>query len=270
MKRILLAAICIGLLAGLSGCGKDSGQETKAPAPKKSVEVIDLDKVLKVLTETMDEMDLERIAGASDSELAALGEDSSKTGKQTLSPPMRIDEASEQKFLKKFADNLNRGKLVSEPIGVAMLPDGSIQGFTDKNKNMKKEGSDKDLFKIQIDHQRGRIVASDTVHNYHRDHHYGHPFGGFFSGYLLGRMMSQQHSAGVDTSRLSSMPMSPKGYHDGAVKKVQQAAAPPRPGSPQVKAPTPGRPATPPGAPPKTPAPSARTRAGAKSTFGGK
>lgn len=234
MKSNLLATLClVGLAAMLSGCifGGDAPPPPSAPAqPIKPVEIIDLDKVINLLAESLDETDIERITKAGDKELDALAARPGAAAKGPLAPAKDLDQEAEGAFMGRFAGKLNAARVWSQPIGVMILADGRLQGFVDPNRNNQKEGAEeKELFTIILDEQRGRVLAFDPINNFYRALEYGVPDRSLFSGYLLAAMLKRQRPAGVDVSALAGVKVAPPGYHGAAVaaarKKAEAAAA---------------------------------------------
>lgn len=181
----------------VSACGGGGGPQ---------VEIIDLNKVLDISKNTLNEMD----AKAGDKKIDA------------------NDAAAKQKYMDEFnqtlAKNLNAAKLMSTPIGTKVEREGSILGFTDTNKNMQLDdgGGEKQLFRIEIDKSKNRLIAADLQRGYYRDTQFSGM--GFLAGMLLGNMLSRQSAAGLSSSRYSNTQMSPRNYHSGAVSRARAAA----------------------------------------------
>lgn len=190
MKRILLV---LGLIS-MVGC---SGSQP--------VEVVDLNKVLDVMVTTLDQTQ------------AKMGSEF-----QGKSEDPAIREEFMQTFNKQYAINLNQAKLMSTPIGTEVKSDGSISGFMDPNKNMARDAGENQIFIVEIDSARNRLIATDTQHGYHRDA--GFSMAGLAAGMLIGHLLSRQRSAGVNTNKFSNMRMSPKNYHAGAVSQAKASA----------------------------------------------
>jgi len=196
MKKfsLLLAGLLLAVM--LASCGSD-----------EVVEVIDLDKVLAVMTTTLDELKDTSVEGADATATKTLPEEDIKL------------------FMDHFEKNLNAAKLYSKPISTSMSKSGAITGFTDTDRNGIRDGSDKLLFTIEMDGKGERLIATDVQNQYHRDTHYnyrhGSGMGGFFTGYLIGSMLTRQHSMGYSPSRYSGMRMSPRNYHKAAVSKAR-------------------------------------------------
>ncbi len=99
--------------------------------------------------------------------------------------------------------NMNRAAppVHQGPIGVVLQQDGSLLGFQDMNVNRTLDGDDSRLFTVEVDGERGRLIATD-VNNMVRDHSFG--AGGLMAGYLLGSLLNRQSAAGVSPSSLSN------------------------------------------------------------------
>lgn len=210
----LVAALLVSLT--LTGCGASY-----------NVEMIDLDKVLDILIATLDELD----GGDADSvDATAVAKATTGDGEaatEVAVPETANDEAKDKQFANAFRINLNAAKLMSQPIGISVNDAGEIQGFTDTNNDNVQGSGEGQLFKIEIDAEGQRLIASDTSGN-HRDHRYRPRFG-FFTGYMIGSMFNRQsgYYSGSRSSlrpKYGSMSMSPKGYHAGAVAKARSAA----------------------------------------------
>jgi hypothetical protein len=217
MRRLLALGIPVCLLL-TAGCGGGSD-------PK--VTMADLDKVLEIFEQTLKE----KAPGGAAQAKADPKKPPAATGSGTQLQDVKNDPKTTAEFLNRFAKNLNNARIVEEPIGVQMLTTGAVEGFVDKDKNMRKGGAEeKTLFTIQIDTQRNRLVASQTVEGstYQRDRPYHYRPGGFFMGYMLGNMMGRQNGY-YSGARSGLRPkfnerMSPKGYHSSALSKARSTA----------------------------------------------
>ena len=91
--------------------------------------------------------------------------------------------------------------LHQNPIGVKMLKDASFEGFDDSNNNNVKDAEDTKLFRVEIDFEGKRLIASDSQ---------GGGFTGsglmtgLVGGMLMGRLMGSQRAAGVRPGSMSS------------------------------------------------------------------
>lgn len=188
----------------LSGCGV-----------AEDVEVVDLNKVLDAFIAVLDE-------GANE---PAAGDAVAPEGVQPIEPGQQ-DADKQREFLAKFAARLNASQMTTSNIGVQMNPDGVIEGFTDPNADMTKDADEERLFTVEIDAERSRVIASDT-YSHHRDHAYRPRLGGLFAGYMLGSMLGRQNSHFTSQGTkpdFANRTMSPKDYHQDAVKTARSSA----------------------------------------------
>lgn len=213
-----LASLSLCTLLFASGCSTSS-----------EVEVVDLNKVLDIFEQTLIELDG---ADASDVDVTAIassanGDVVSGDAPVGADPALTSDPAKGQEFLAAYRANLNEAKLVSKPVGVLFDETGTIVGFSDPNDNTTQDAGESKLFTIQIDAERGRLIASDMSNN-HRDHSY-RPSGGFFMGYMMASMMGRQGSyysgarSGLKPD-LGKTQISPKNYHSSAVSKARASS----------------------------------------------
>ncbi|MFK7742913.1 MAG: hypothetical protein AB8H80_21555 [Planctomycetota bacterium] len=225
-RTALQVALPLLLLAiSTSGCSTRS----------RRIEIIDLDKVLDVFSETLKSpidgnTPADASPGASQTTLAP-GSEVTALGADQEKPELT------EKFLTQFGTALNNAKLMSTPIWARMDGNGSILGYSDYDGSRTKGGSDRDLFRIEIDPDSGRIIATDMQRsNYRRDHHYHgyhhgygyHGGGGFFMGYMLGSMRGRSNRYYDEPTRrrpnFGTMNMAPKGYHTSALQSAKTQA----------------------------------------------
>jgi hypothetical protein len=188
------------------------------------VNVIDLNKVLDVMIETLDQMPAVTGANAvtpvSDTGFikTALNDGSSE------SPA--VDEATKEKYMQEFnaryTENLNKAQFYPQPLATEVKNDGSFSGFVDANQNLAHDSGEPQIFTVEIDAERSRLIATDTTYGYRRDG--GFSMSGLAAGLLVGHLLSRQSAAGVNTSKFKNMQMSPKNYHAGAVASARAKA----------------------------------------------
>lgn len=218
-------AIAVLLMLVVAGCGGS-----------RRIEVIDLDRVLTILDTVM-----KTPIGDGTTAPDASKPDAAQPVEGETVEVERIDPNDERadltaEFLKQFSTALNAAKLMSRPIGVALESSGAMLGFSDNNGDGSKSGSDRDLFRIEIDTEKSRVIASDLQRpQYRRDHYYGrsyygygyHGGGGFFMGYMLGSMSGRSRGYYGGSRRrpnFSGMSMAPSGYQRTAVKAAKTKA----------------------------------------------
>lgn len=188
-------------LAVLPGCKKDTQ------------EVVDLDRVLQVLDRVL----------AQDPDASESNQDQVNDSSNTLDFE---DPTKRQAFLDLLAKELNAEKIITEHIGVMLSVNGEIIGFKDKNKNNVKDSTDIELFKIMIDEDGQRIIATQTIvgQTYRRSHSYS----SFYTGYWMGSMLSRQRgyysAPGRERPNYSAMSMSSTGYKADAANRVKSAS----------------------------------------------
>lgn len=171
-----------------------------------SSNVVDLDVVLDKFIETMDELD-----GAAEGAAAT-----------AAAPADNVEEDPEKtgQILSLYHSKINAAQLQTTPIGIVTRADGAILGFDDKDgDNAKAASGEKDLFSVEIDAERSRLIATDLEHGYARDGRFR--VGGLVAGYFLGRMLTGQRAAGVSSSKFANVKTQPRGYHKSAQSAVR-------------------------------------------------
>ena len=136
-------------------------------------------------------------------------------------PPESAENTKEMGlFTKDYADQLNEFPLYEEhQVGIELREDGAFLGFVDDDENGTKDSGEAEVFTVELDSERQRLIATDLAHGYHRDSAV-RMGAGFLGGMLLSRMLFNQGNAGVRSSRFSKMKMSPKNYHAQAKSDV--------------------------------------------------
>lgn len=93
------------------------------------------------------------------------------------------------------------------PIGVAMTRAASFIGFSDNNANNVMEKGDKQLFKVEIDNENRRLIATDMSGN---STHTYIPGSGFFTGMLIANLIDRQRGAGVAAGSFNDRKSTPR------------------------------------------------------------
>ena len=208
--RYVIVPFCLVMLALVGGCSSTP------------VEVVDLNKVLDIFSATLTELDGKQAADVD----AAAGDDAENQAVVGVEVVDAEDKEKTESFITLFRTKLNAAKLVSKPIGVKIEDSGVINGFADNDNNNVMGAGEKSIFKIEIDEERNRVVATDGGGHY-RDHRYRGR--GLLTGYLLGRMLSRNRGY-YTGARANAKPnygktnMSPKSYHASAVSKAKASA----------------------------------------------
>lgn len=114
------------------------------------------------------------------------------------------EDAAMDKFAEELAYNLNtfEPKVYPERVGVNYASDGSFEGYHDENRDQSKDSGEKDLFKVEIDGENQRLIASDE--NNVSENSFAGMGMGLLAGMLIGNMMGRQRAAGVNTKALSN------------------------------------------------------------------
>lgn len=206
MKKYLVIPVIISIVlaALISGCSQRA-------------EVIDLDKVLDIMKRTLDELNTSVPVSQ-----PAYGDTPPPDTVEPMSADTRNPEY-DALFLTRFSENLNAAKLTTDRIGVSMLQDGSVEGFRDTNTNDMKDAYEKSIFKIEIDTEGNRLIATDTQNRYRRSTGYS-MMHGMFAGYFLSSMFGRQHYSGVSPSRFRNMKMSNDNYRKSASSRFRSSA----------------------------------------------
>ena len=167
---------------------------------------------------TPPKIEVEVDEGASDTERAAAMQKAMEEARNTApSADQEQNTVVESRFVSTFANNLNRSQEAigySKPLGVVFQDDGSFKGYADLNLSRTFDPGEPEVFLLEIDWERERLIATDLEHtDYHRDHTYRRSGMGFFGVYMVGRMLGGQRAAGVTGGRFSNMKMKPSGCH---------------------------------------------------------
>jgi hypothetical protein len=168
-KQLLIASsLSILLFAACSG--GDDGGEPKAVAPKANLE-----KILEITA----------------NELKKFEEKHKDTTK----------EKAMGDFSLSLAETLNatEPKVYPKTLGVVAESDGSFRGFEDKNANKLKDDGEKTAFKIEIDGDKQKLIASNSERS--AESGIGGLMmgmaGGMMMGMLLGSIMNRQSATGT-------------------------------------------------------------------------
>ncbi len=168
MKIISLTTILCGAFA-LTACGEKSA-------------TADLDRVLGVASNSMTSFESKNT-----SNLAALNEGNVM-----------------DKFSSNYAAELNASQppIHKGTVGVKSQKDGSFAGFDDKNKNGVKDEGEEDIFKLEVDTENNRLVASNDG----EVRESGFSGSGLLMGMLIGNMLSRQRATGANPAARRATP----------------------------------------------------------------
>lgn len=177
-KTAATAAITTFFAASLVGCSEN-------------VQRADLDRVLDVTSDTLYSFE--------------------------NSPSNTQDDAAIAAFATELQTNLNLASPAVHPgpIGVNLNEDGSFLGYHDKDGNQALDSGEPEIFKVEIDGEGERLLASDSQAT--RDH--GFSGTALLAGFLIGSMLGRQSKAGVNKSALSSKTSTPKSSYQSSRSK---------------------------------------------------
>lgn len=174
INKQMTAALAISIPLMLGGCA----QQTPG---------VDLDRVMSIALESMQRYEQTHLGGVSGS----------------------MDEQAMSAFSRELSDDLRMAQppLHAGPISVLVATDGSIQGYHDRNANYVRETGEEDLFKIEVDSNNKRIIASNNGEV--RDQGLGMG-SGFLMGMLMGNLLNRQSAAGIRPGAFDSRRATPK------------------------------------------------------------
>lgn len=191
MKKLAFYAIVIGAVYLVPKIFSGGGS-------KPSGEIVDLDLVLDSFISTADSIAPEEQATETESDASILN------------------------FIESYTQQLNTAPLMADKtIGVYYGDEGSFLGFDDSNANGSKDSNEENIFSVEVDEPRSRLIATDLLNSYHRDYGY-RPGTGFLAGALVSRMLFSQNRAGISPNRHANTQVQKKGYHK-LVSKARSA-----------------------------------------------
>ena len=128
-------------------------------------------------------------------------------------------ELKEEEAMKAFVAQLEQNLNSSNPvvhqgtIGIQLKEDGSLLGYDNPNNNEIKDSGESELFTIEIDSEKNRLIATD-ISGTSRDHHFSGT--GLLAGLLIGHLLSRQRAAGVNPKSLANKTVTPKSSYQNA------------------------------------------------------
>ena len=150
----------------------------------------DLDKILDITVKTMDKFQKT--------------EDKFQKTESTNASENSDDAMA--KFATQLAKDINAAdpKVSNKTIGIVPKLDGSYQGFADENENLIKDSGESELFKLEIDAENKRLIASSDGEV--RTNPLLAMGAGFLAGMLVSKMLNRQKTAGVNPANKKSTP----------------------------------------------------------------
>ena len=109
-------------------------------------------------------------------------------------------------FAKDYATNLNNDQSLAHLGQVSVKPeaDGSFAAFSDVNNNQVQDSNEKSLFKLEVDAENNRLVASDE-NSVQEQPHMGMG-SGLLMGMLMGNLLSRQRATGANPASRRATP----------------------------------------------------------------
>lgn len=89
----------------------------------------------------------------------------------------------------------------SKPVGISLREDAAFVGFADLNGNNVSDAGEKDIFTVELDAERNRIIATDVISG---EGTYRVSGAGLMAGYFAGRLLGRQGRAGVKPSSFAN------------------------------------------------------------------
>ena len=116
------------------------------------------------------------------------------------------DEAAAAKQLDAFSGLMFQAmntdpRFYNKTIGVNLREDAAFVGFADANGNNVADAGEKDIFTVELDAERNRIIATDLASG---EGTYRLSGTGLLAGYIAGRLIGRQGRAGVKSSSFAN------------------------------------------------------------------
>ncbi len=92
-------------------------------------------------------------------------------------------------------------------LGVVLREDATFEGFTDSNGNRIKDGDEGEVFTVEIDSEKKRLIATDTSGN---ASDIGFSGTGFLAGALIGGLLARQLGGGVKPGSFNDRKTTPR------------------------------------------------------------
>lgn len=128
-----------------------------------------------------------------------------------------LENGSLDAFRAQLEQNLNSATppLHTGAMGVAMLEDGSMQGYNDINGNAVADEGEQKMFTVEVDGEKNRLIATGSDDN-SVEHSFGGMGTGMLTGFILGNMLSRQSAAGIAPSSLANRNVSSRSSYNSA------------------------------------------------------
>ena len=126
---------------------------------------------------------------------------------------VEITDANMEEFRDIMTQVMNAQPAFHESnLGVALEEDASFTGFNDKNSDNVKDAGEKEIFRVEIDAERSRLIATDLVSGEATTFRASGT--GFLAGALVGRLLGRQSRAGVKSSSFANRKTTARSSYD--------------------------------------------------------
>ncbi|MGC1442479.1 MAG: hypothetical protein WA888_17910 [Burkholderiaceae bacterium] len=123
----------------------------------------------------------------------------------------KVTEAGDAQFkeLTGFMGNVmnQEPRFHEAPIGVQLRNDATFEGFADRNGNKVKDSDEAEVFTVEIDSEKKRLIATDTAGG---ASDVGFSGGGFLAGALIGGLLARQLAGGVKPGAFNDRKTTPR------------------------------------------------------------
>jgi len=102
---------------------------------------------------------------------------------------------------------MNTQPFYDKPIGVDLGEDAKFTGWADENGNGVREEGEGDVFTVEIDSEKSRLIATDTSGN---SSDMGFSGTGFLAGALIGSLLARQSRAGIKPGAFNNRKTTPR------------------------------------------------------------
>jgi len=151
-------------------------------------------------------------------------------------------DTSKEKAMSDFAlslsDTLNstEPKVYPKTLGVTAEKDGSFTGFRDDNVNKLQDKGEPTIFKVEIDGDKQKLIASDSERSAESSFPFGGMMMGMMAGMLMGNIMNRQRATGTTPGantppRKSAKSTKSSAFSSSSSKKSSTPSAKSRAGS---------------------------------------
>jgi hypothetical protein len=102
---------------------------------------------------------------------------------------------------------MNTQPFYDKPLGVDLGEDAKFTGWADENGNGIREEGEGDVFTVEVDSEKKRLIATDTAGNASDT---GFSGTGFLAGALIGSLLARQARAGIQPGSFNNRKTTPR------------------------------------------------------------